>query len=86
MGNCARVRGIASTPRGRLMFGRTRTRFAAPWSSASCGKGTRFSALNDALLKRSIGWIPKWSPLLGPMSPASCGKGDPVFRTERCAA
>ena len=76
------------------MFGRTRTRFAAPWSSASCGKvdpvfrvkrcaaqekhrmdpkvestfgsdahraekGTRFSALNDALLKDDIGWIPK---------------------------
>ena len=37
------------------------------------------------LQKGSIGWIPKVESTLGPMR-ASCGKVDPVFRTERCAA
>ena len=69
----------------RRTQGRPSRRCAGSYASASCGKVDTGSPLDDALLKRkSIGWIPKWGPLLGPMHP--CGKVDPFpRRTMRCS-
>ena len=65
----------------RLMFGRTRTRFAAPWSSASCGKVDPVFRVKRCAAQEKHRMDPKVESHFW-VRCASCGPGFP----RRCAA